>query len=59
MMCNDGVGLSLHVCAKLGCGRKHEFVQYEGESLFDPGSGMGLEVDVGSDHWEYDVSNAS
>ena len=31
----------------------------EGESIFDPGSRMGLEEDCEEDRWEYDASNAS
>ena len=31
----------------------------EGESIFDPGSKMGLQADEAKDHWHYDSSNAS
>jgi len=31
----------------------------EGESIFDPGSKMGLQADEAKDHWRYDSSNAS
>ena len=31
----------------------------EGESIFDPGSKMDLQIDEAKDHWHYDSSNAS
>ena len=31
----------------------------EGQSVFDPGSKMGLQADAAKDHWHYDPSNAS